>query len=93
MTVLLSPSTLLHLRCYFLLSREEAAVAICQRIQVFLFGSLHMQAWLYITYLHQYTQAYLHTGVQTESNQNKHWTTLLTAAPGNPISQYDMRHD
>lgn len=50
-----------------------------------------------ITYSHQHMhldrQLAYERSLQTESNQNKHWTTLLTIAPGNPISQYDMRHD
>lgn len=49
------------------LSREKVVVAIRQRIQVFLFGSLHMQAKIYITYLHQCT----YTGSLTHRRINR----------------------
>lgn len=52
----------------FLLSRKKVAVAICQRIQAFLFGSFHMQAQILHTSInahthiqHALTQVHLHT--------------------------------
>lgn len=44
-------------------------------------------------HMHLHGQLTYRQNLQTESNQNKHWTTLLTIAPGNPISHHDTRHD
>lgn len=64
----------------------------------------HAKLWMWISHVGlnmTYAHQPMHLGrqltyrqrLQTESHQNKHWTTRLTLAPGNPISHHDMRHD
>lgn len=44
-------------------------------------------------HMHLHRQLTPRQSLQTESNPNKHWTPLLTVAPGNPISHHDTRHE
>lgn len=69
-------------------------VAICQEDLSFPFRIISHAA-ADITYINTGTRSRhaLARRVHTAGNQNKHWTTLLTVAPGNPICQYDTRHD
>lgn len=69
-----------------------------QRIELFYFGLLHMpgSGVIYDQHTqknHRVTLCSQYAAAQTENDQNKQRTTLLNEAPGNPISQYDTRHD